>query len=316
MVEFGILLHTAREIRDDEHKSDLTRVFEQAAHADSLGVDRIWLGDSSRMEQVWPRADFATLLAAIAVRTTQVGIGVIPLSTPLRNPVLLAHELATIDVLSNGRLVIAPSTGKGGTEGAREFRNCGVPFNERGARLSEMLQIMRMLWTQPTVDFDGKFYQLADATIFPKPHNRPILQFVATGRDERALRRAGRYGDGWFSSGGNFEAFAEDRQKVTDSALEAGRSASAVAPSGLYVTIHLESTDAHAVEDGPKYITEYFGTHPPRENNWFGAPGTIATRLQQYVDLGLSMVVVRFIDSNLAKQVELMREALSIVRLP
>lgn len=311
MVELGVLLHSAREIRDDESPSNLQAILEQGVQADELGVDRIWVGDSSRMERSWPRADFASLLAAIAARTNRIGLGVIPLSTPLRNPVMLAHELATIDVLSQGRLVIAPSTGKGGVEGAREFHNCGVPFEERGPRFSEMLQIMKLLWTQSSVDFDGKYFQLEDATVFPKPHSRPIPMFVATGRDDRALRRAGKYGNGWFASSGNYEHFVEDRERVTHSAIEMGRSASDVSPTGLYVTVHLESDEDLAATEGPKHLTEYFGVHPPRQNNWFCSPSSFASRLQGYVDHGLTMLAIRFIDKDLAKQVELAREALA-----
>lgn len=312
-MELGILLHTAREIRDNDQQSNLASVLDQAAEADELGVDRIWAGDSSRMEHIWPRADYATLLAAIAARTPRAGIGVIPLSTPLRNPVLLAHELATLDVLSNGRLIIAPSSGKGGEEGTREFANCGVPFNERGARLTEMLQIMRRLWTEPSVDFAGTHFQLHEATVYPKPISRPIPQYVATGRDDRALRRAGRFGDGWFSSGGSFEAFVEDRAKVDAAAIEAGRDQTEVAKTGLYVTIHLEPTDERAVEEGPKHLTNYFGTHPPRQNNWFHSPESAAERLRGYVDHGLTMLAIRFVDRDLNKQVELMREAIALV---
>lgn len=316
MVELGILLHSAREICDDDSLSNLQTMLEQAGQAEELGVDRIWIGDSSRMERSWPRADFVSLLAAIAARTSRAGIGVIPLSTPLRNPVILAHELATIDVLSQGRLVIAPSTGKGGVEGAREFHNCGVPFEERGPRFSEMLQVMHLLWSQPSVDFDGKYFQLEDATVFPKPHHRPIPQFVATGRDERALRRAGRYGNGWFVSSGNFDDFVEDRQKVTQAAIDMGRSRFDVSQTGLYVTVHLERDDEFAATEGPKHLTEYFGEHPPRENNWFCSPASFASRLQGYVDHGLTMLAIRFIDKNLAKQVELAREALINLRFP
>jgi alkanesulfonate monooxygenase SsuD/methylene tetrahydromethanopterin reductase-like flavin-dependent oxidoreductase (luciferase family) len=275
VIEFGVLLHTARQIRDD-------------------GVP----------------ADLSPVVAAIAAQTRVTGLGVVPLSAPLRQPVLLAHELSTIDVLSGGRLVIAPSIGKGGTEGQREFANCGVPFKERGQRLSEILQIMRLLWTEHSVTFQSAHYSLIDATIFPKPLHRPIPQLVATGRDERALRRAGRYGDGWFSSGGALSEFCEDREKVTSAALEAGRRAEDVAPTGLYVTIHLERDEHEALEEGPRHIERYFGTHPPRENNWFGSPSSIAARLQGFADAGLTMLAVRFVDDDLDKQIGLMHEAL------
>src|SRR5438105_4004983 len=95
-IELGILLHTAHYIRDDSARVDLTPVIEGAKRAEQLGFASVWVGDSSRMERGWPRADCLSMLTAFAMSTERIGIGVVPLSTPLRNPVILAHQLATI----------------------------------------------------------------------------------------------------------------------------------------------------------------------------------------------------------------------------
>lgn len=310
-VELGILLHTARQVRDDTVTADLSGVVEAAAQAEVLGVGRVWFGDSSRMERGWPRADFATMLAAVSTRTERVGVGVVPLSAPLRNPVLLAHELATIDVLSRGRLVVAPSIGKGGAEGEREFLNCGIPFGERGRRLSEMLQVLPRLWTETSVTFEGQFYRLVDASIFPKPRTRPIPLMVATGRDLRALERAGRYGNGWFCSGVDIDTFREDRRKVSEFARKHGRTEADVAPTGLLATVHLERDGFAAQDEGPRYMERYFGTHSPGAggSHWFGSPDGIADRLKQFAEAGLTNFVARFVDDDLDKQMTLLRSA-------
>lgn len=311
-MEFGVLLHTARQIRDDAAGADLAGVIEAGLQAESLGVDRVWFGDSSRMERGWPRADFAAMLAAVSANTERLGIGVLPLSAPLRHPVLLAHQLATIDVLSGGRLVVAVSVGKGGPEGQREFVNCGVPFNERGRRLSEILQVMPRLWTEPSVTFDGTYYTLVDATVFPKPKAKSIPLMVATGRDHRALERAGRFGNGWFCSGVDLHTFRTDRQKVTEFASKHGRSEAEVASSGLLATVHLESDELVAQDEGPRYMERYFGTHASGAGgaHWFGSPNSIAERLKQFADEGLTTLVARFVDDDVSKQVTLMRTAL------
>jgi alkanesulfonate monooxygenase SsuD/methylene tetrahydromethanopterin reductase-like flavin-dependent oxidoreductase (luciferase family) len=313
-LDVGLLLHTAHQIRDDAVRSDLAPVLNAALQAQDLGFSHVWVGDSSRMERGWPRADCLTLLAAIAAKTERVRLGVIPLSAPLRNPVLLAHELATIDVLSGGRLLVSPSIGKGGLEGEREFANCNIPYNERGPRLSEMLQIMRRLWTEPSVTYEGRFYRLDDATIFPKPHNRPIPQYVATGRAEAALRRAGRYGDGWFTTVCDAETFAEDREKVVASARAAGRHPHGLRCTGLYATFHLERDGETARADAPVLMQAYFGSHRGTTSDFFGSPGEIADRLQPLVDAGLTTLVIRFIEQDLPKQTELTREALARLR--
>ena len=314
-MEVGLLLHTAPLIRDDHAQSDLRPVLDAAQQAEALGLDHVWLGDSSRMERGWPRADCIATLAALAANTRQIKLGVIPLSTPLRHPLLLAHQLATIDVLSHGRLLVSPSIGKGGPEGRREFANCGVPFAERGARLSEMLQVMKRLWTEPSVTFHGRFYQLDDATIFPKPINRPIPQYIATGRDERALTRAGRYGDGWITTVSDVTEFTTDLQKVQAAALKAGRPIGDLASTGLYATFHLDHDGEAARADAPEHIRAYFGAHRRGEtNDFFGSPSEIGQRLQAFVDEGLTMLIVRFVEQDAPKQVELLREALSFTR--
>jgi probable F420-dependent oxidoreductase len=312
-VELGLLLHTAQQIRDDTVPSDLAPVLRGAQEAERLGFDHVWIGDSSRMERGWPRADCITLLSAIAARTERIKLGVIPLSAPLRNPVLLAHELATIDVLSGGRVLISPSIGKGGAEGEREFANCNVPFHERGARFTEMLQIMRRLWTEPSVTFEGRFYRLDDATIFPKPINRPIPQYVATGRAEAALRRAGHYGDGWFTTVSDPDDFIADRRRVVDAAGEAGRDPREIACTGLYATFHLERDGEKARAEAPARMQAYFGSHRNPTSDFVGSPREIAARLQPFVDNGLTMIVIRFIEQDLSKQMELMREAIALL---
>lgn len=258
------------------------------------------------MERGWPRSDCIATLAALATVTSSIKLGVIPLSTPLRHPVLLAHQLATVDVLSAGRLLVSPSSGKGGPEGRREFANVGIPFTERGPRLSEMLQVMKRLWTEPSVTFDGQYYQLQDATIFPKPINRPIPQYVSTGRDERALRRAGRYGDGWITTAADPDDFRTDL-RIVRGAVDARED---VGPIGLYATFHLERDGNKARADAPRNLEAYFGTHRRGEaNDFFGSPREIAQRLQGFADAGLTMLIVRFVEQDLPKQFELLREA-------
>jgi len=308
------LLHTGLHIREDSQRPDLRPALAAAQEAETLGFDHVWVGDSSRMERGWPRADCIAVLAAVAATTQRLKIGVIPLSAPLRDPVLLAHQLATIDVLSGGRLLVSPAVGKGGPEGEREFANCGVPYNERGPRLSEMLAIMRRLWTEPSVTFEGRFYGLNDATIFPKPINRPIPLYVATGRDERGFRRAARYGDGWFTTNHEPETFAATRRKIEVYAREAGRDPSEVNRIGLYATFHLNLDGDKARAEAADHMRAYFGGHRNTTTDLFGSPQEIARQLEPLLEAGLSMMVVRFVDEDVPKQLALLREALAAPR--
>ena len=171
---------------------------------------------------------------------------------------------------------------------------------------------MKGLWTEPSVTFQGRFYQLDDATIFPKPISRPIPQYVATGRDERALRRAGRYGDGWITTVSDAGSFTADLRKVRDSARVAGRDAG---PAGLYATFHLDRDGDKARREAPEHIQAYFGAHHRGEqNDFFGSPEEIAQRLRDFVGAGLSIVIIRFVEQDLAKQISLMQQAMRLLR--
>ena len=306
-LEFGVLLHTADLTGDHVAHPDLAPLWEQTTLVEELGYDHVWVGDSSRIEIAWPRADCLTIMTAMAMKTTRLRIGTVPLSVPLRNPVLLAHALATADVISNGRLIIGAAIGKGGDEGLREFQASGVPNNERGARLTESLDLMRRLWTEESVNFEGKYYSIPpDMGIRPRPIQRPIPTFVAAGV-EPALARAGRFGDGWFTMARDPQQFSDLRRKVDAYAREAGREGQADR-SAIYATFHLDKDGERARRNADGHLDAYFGAHhrSGAAAGYFGSPEEVAERLQEMVDRGLTTVVARVIGSDFEQQSKLL----------
>ena len=137
-----------------------------------------------------------TSLAAIAARTEKLKFGPSVLVLPYRTPVVAAKEMATIDWLSRGRLF--PAVGVG-VELPREFDASGVPFKERGRRTDEAIRVMRLLWTQDEVSYQGEFFKLDRVTIFPKPWQNPPPIWIG-GKSEAAQKRTARLGDGWIPS--------------------------------------------------------------------------------------------------------------------
>ena len=308
--EFGLLLHTARMTGDGVERPSLDDLWEQTVMVEELGYDSAWVGDSSRVETAWPRADCISVMTAMAMKTSTLRIGCVPLSVPLRNPVLLSHALATVDVISNGRVVIGVSIGKAGPLGNQEFVACGVPAKEMGARLTESLDLMRQLWTNEFVSFHGRFYELDGETgIRPRPIQQPIPTYIAAGANESALRRAGRFGDGWFTTVMDPETFAIHRHKVDAYAREAGRE-SQVTPSALYATFHLDGDGDKAREDAERYLSEYFGSHrrTGATAGFFGSPEEVAAELQALVDRGLTMVVARIVSPDVVGQSKMLLE--------
>src|SRR5262249_61928073 len=135
-------------------------------------------------------------LAAIAARTTRVKFGPSVIVLPYRTPVVAAKEMATIDWLSRGRLF--PAVGVG-VELPREFEASGVAFRERGRRTDEAIRVIRMLWTQDEVTFQGRFYKLDRISVFPKPWQTPPPIWIG-GKSEAAMRRTAPLGARWIPS--------------------------------------------------------------------------------------------------------------------
>ena len=124
-----------------------------AERAASLGFDSVWVGDSLLAR---PRHDPLTLLAAVAARVPRVELGTAVLLPALRNPVLLAHQVATLDQISEGRLILGVGIASDVPNIRAEFTAAGVPFDKRVGRMLEGLRLCRALWTGEPVDWDGR----------------------------------------------------------------------------------------------------------------------------------------------------------------
>jgi probable F420-dependent oxidoreductase len=180
-----------------------------------LGFDSLWL--SERI--TGPAPDPLAAMAFAAGRTTKLKFGTSVLVLPGRNPMLLAKELATIDRLSNGRLL--PAVGLGAPD-PMEHQAFGVQREERAALFDEMLPLMRRLWTEDSVDHDGPRFHLEAATILPKPVQQPLDIWLG-GNAPSELRRVGRLGDGWLPSFVTPDDVVEKRPIVEEAAAAAGR---------------------------------------------------------------------------------------------
>lgn len=158
---------------------------------DNGGVDSIWQSD--RIIDAAPNLETMSVMAALAGGSKKLKFGMNVASLGLRNPVLTAKQCATIDVLSEGRLL--PAFGVGSAL-SKDFTATGTPTKGRGKRTDEGLQIMARLWTEDNVSFAGEYYQLDNATIAPKPIQNPLPLWVG-GSAKQAIERTARWGTGW-----------------------------------------------------------------------------------------------------------------------
>jgi len=178
-----------------------------------------------------PDIPFLEPLAAllfVAGVTTKAKLGTTILVVPMRNPVITAKQLASLDVLSNGRLIL----GAGAGWMAEEFEMLEVPFEHRGARLDDYLQVIRALWTEDNPSFSGRYYQIEDVGFSPKPVQKPHPPIWIGGHSKPALHRTGRFADAWHAAYMGPELLKQQFAEVREHAEKAGRD-----PNSIQLTV-------------------------------------------------------------------------------
>ena len=200
---------------------DIKALVEYGVRMEELGFDSLWVWDHILLgvEPNFPIIDSLTLLTAIAARTTKIKLSTGILVLPLRNPVVLAKQLASMDQLSNGRLLMAMAAGWY----KREFDAVGVPFERRGDIMDENLDILKRFWTEDMVKGDWTHHKIPAGVMHPKPVQRPRPPILIGGYVDRVLKRAGVAGDGWLTYFYRPESFAKSWAKVRDFAKEGGK---------------------------------------------------------------------------------------------
>lgn len=171
----------------------------------------------------FPIPDPLVWLTWVGAVTKRVRLATGILILPQRNPVTLAKELATLDVLSGGRVELGVGVGWL----REEFDALGVPFDDRGARTDEYIRAMRTLWRESEASFEGKFTTFERCNSYPKPR-QPSIPIVVGGHTKAAARRAGRLGDGFFPGRASAEELRPLLDEMRISARDAGRDADAI----------------------------------------------------------------------------------------
>jgi alkanesulfonate monooxygenase len=225
---------------------DPQELLDYARRAEELGFDSVWVWDHVFLgvDPPFPIVDALTLLAAVAARTSTIKLGTGVLVLPLRNPVVLAKELASLDLIAGGRLLLGMASGWY----RREFDAVGVPFNERGRIMDRNLEILRRLWTEEQVDADYPPHRLRGANLSPKPARLPPT--LIGGYVERVLKRAGLNG-GWLTYFYTPESFARSWAKVRGFAEAAGRDPNALLNANqlpIYVGASREAVEGAMME--------------------------------------------------------------------
>jgi probable F420-dependent oxidoreductase len=181
--------------------------------AEALSFDGLWTQENPL--GVMPTLDSLHLLTFAAAYTSRVRLGCAVHLTAVRGPVYLAKSLATVDHLSGGRLIVGVGLGT-----PRHDAAVGVDSATRVARFTEGIRLMKALWTEPTITFDGRFFRLQDAAMEPKPVQRPHPPIWFGGSHPDALRRAARYGDGFIGAGSTSSSAFADQVRTMRKCLQ------------------------------------------------------------------------------------------------
>jgi alkanesulfonate monooxygenase len=200
---------------------DIEGLYRYAARAEALGFESLWAWDHVILgvEPAFPILDAIGTLTAIAARTSRIKLGTGVLVLPLRNPTVAAKAIGTLDVISNGRLVLGVAAGWY----AREFDAVGVPFRQRGRLFERNLDILTRLWTEDRVTLQADEFNLREAVMRPRTVQRPRPPILIGGYVDAVLRRVATKGDGWLTYFYTPESYTRAWQKIEAFAREAGR---------------------------------------------------------------------------------------------
>jgi alkanesulfonate monooxygenase SsuD/methylene tetrahydromethanopterin reductase-like flavin-dependent oxidoreductase (luciferase family) len=299
-VEIGVLIPTREMVMSG--RPETAPLLTMAEHAEAAGFDSVWIGDSLTAR---PRHEPLTLMAAIAARTQHLKIGTGVLLPALRNPVVLAHALATLDRVAEGRIILGAGIAADTPAIRAEFAAAGVPWDRRVGRFLETLDICRRLWTRDHVSFSGKHFTLDDVTVDPKPHRRGGPPIWIGGSGPTALREAARF-EAWFPTGPSVEFFAENFPRIEAAAREAGRPAGAVA-GAAYVTLALHPNRSAAEARLRKFLEEYYAAPAKaimaRQATYAGPIEGCVEWLQRWIGADARHIALRFAGGDQLAQV-------------
>jgi probable F420-dependent oxidoreductase len=251
---------------------------------DDCGYDSLWCGDHIS----FPAAILDPLLqlaqAAVVSRRLMLGTSVYLL--PLRHPVPVAKQVATLDHLSEGRFIFG--VGVGG-EFPKEYEACGVPMKERGPRLTEGIGLLRKFWSGAPVDHKGIYYGIFEGVPMRPPARQPGGPPIwCGGRSDGALRRAGRLADGWIAYAITPEMYRTGLDKIIEAASEAGRVGSPFGTGHLLFT-RLDDTFAKALDAATVTLSQRYAMDFRRAAERYAALGTpqqVAERLRAFHTAG------------------------------
>jgi probable F420-dependent oxidoreductase len=280
-VDFGLILPSYRKGASVEGIDAASDAVERLGWHSVFTTDHVLVEPSARSEDYYDIFDAVVTLAHIAARTRRIKLGTSVIVVPMRNALVLAKELATIDALSGGRLIVGAGIGWNKTE----FDNVGAGdrFHRRGAYLDESIAIWRHLWGGGTGPFHGRFHNFDEVRFGPLPAQGANVPVWLGGREERALRRTGRVADAYHSTTTSPAQYAVRVPLIRAAAEDAGRKQPLFSAR----------------------LRVHFG---PAETSFYqlaGTPGQMVGEIRAFAEVGVGHVALDFVETDPARSVAL-----------
>jgi probable F420-dependent oxidoreductase len=271
-----------------------------AKKCEAMGCHSMWTIDRIAYDNLEP----LTVLAAAAGATQKIRLGTSVLLGNLRHASHAAKIVSTLDFISNGRVTLG--LGFGSRE--NDYRAVEIPFEHRGSRAVEQVQLMKRLWTEDNVTFKGKFYNVENLSVGPKPIQKPHPPIWTGGSAEVALKRAGSWADGFICGSSAIPEFPSTWEKIASYAKAAGRDPKKISKAGL-TFMAIDEDQSKAVKTVEDYVMRYYGRlrADVANTSLVGAPAAIAERIGAFLSRGLDTLIIGVADPD-PRQLDLFGE--------
>jgi len=306
LMRIGVLVPTRGVVMKSARRPPVEECWTIARLADQEGYDAVWVGDSVVAK---PRLDPLTTLAYIAGITREVRLGTAVLLPALRHPVVLAQQIANVDQISRGRVVLGLGVGWSLPSAELEWAACGADHKRRVRRLEEHVRLWRMLWQGEPVTHHGGDVELADHTIGPLPwnHEGPPVLITAGNRGEllpAQFDRFARLGDGIITTYLHARECRLVRERAEEALARHGRALGDF-PLCVYTTVRLEDDVATAERVTAEFLAAYYGggVHS-RGTMGLGPADVVIAALRSYAAAGVTDLCVRFVGDDQLAQLE------------
>ena len=262
-----------------------------AKKCEAMGAHSMWTIDRIAYDNLEP----LTILAAAAGATQRIRLGTSVLLANLRHPSHVAKIVSTLDFISNGRVTLG--LGFGSRES--DYKAVELPFEHRGSRAVEQVQLIKRLWTEDNVTHKGRFYNLENISVGPRPVQKPHPPIWTGGSAEVALKRAGTWADGFICGSSAIADFPATWEKISGYARAAGRDPNKIAKASL-TFMAIDDDQAKAVKTVEDYVMRYYGRlrADVANTSLVGPPNAIIDRIGAFLSKGLNTLIIGLADPD------------------